>query len=161
MAKIELTPQDEKELAKLMRNGYSKGEALVRMGKATPVYEVVTKPVKRTPANRKPREVDPVKDWLIGFLTTTLEGCVGNDAVKQDVTCVIRDGTKKIDLSINGESYSLTLTKHKKVGWFHTFLRYRLRPGPGRIGPFYRSASQQQFPNTKTNPVDNHPKSQK
>ena len=116
MAKIELTPQDEKELAKLMRNGYSKGEALVRMGKATPVYEVVTKPVKRTPANRKPREVDPVKDWLIGFLTTALEGCVGNSELPQDVTCVLRDGTKKIDLSINGESYSLTLTKHKKVG---------------------------------------------
>ena len=105
MAKIELTPQDEKELAKLMRNGYSKGEALVRMGKATPVYEVVTKPVKRTPANRKPREVDPVKDWLNDFLSTALERRIKNSELPQDVTCVLRDGTKRNDLTSNGDTY--------------------------------------------------------
>ena len=85
-----LTEDDCEKIAKMTRQGKSLGESLVALGKATR------------------------KDWLLRCVAIPLEGCVGNKDMTYDVSCVLRDGTKKIDLTINGESYSLTLTKHKK-----------------------------------------------
>ena len=85
---IELTPKEQDTLTRLMAQGMSKGQALIKMGKAVR-KEVKVEPVKKA---SKPKEVDPVKDWLMRFITVPLEG---------------------IGLTIEGESYTLSLTKHR------------------------------------------------
>ena len=62
---IELTPKEQDTLTRLMAQGMSKGQALIKMGKAVR-KEVKVEPVKKA---SKPKEVDPVKDWLMRFIT--------------------------------------------------------------------------------------------
>lgn len=107
-----LTEDDCDKIAKMTRQGKSLGESLVALGKAT--RKVVDVKADKKPKAQREIKIDPVKDWLIGFVKTALDGCVNNPNIHEKVSCVLRDGTKKIDLTINGESYSLTLTKHKK-----------------------------------------------
>ena len=106
---IELTPKEQDTLTRLMAQGMSKGQALIKMGKAVR-KEVKVEPVKKA---SKPKEVDPVKDWLMRFITVPFAGMVGNQARPSEVSCVVRDGTKSIGLTIEGESYTLSLTKHR------------------------------------------------
>lgn len=108
---FKLTEDDCKKITRLMAQGKSLGESLVALGKATKKFMVVED--KPKPKAKREAKIDPVKDWLIGFVKTALDGCINNPAINEKVSCVLRDGTKKIDLTINGESYSLTLTKHK------------------------------------------------
>lgn len=107
-----LTEDDCEKIAKMTRQGKSLGESLVALGKAT--RKVVDVKADKKPKAQREIKIDPVKDWLLRFVAIPLEGCVGNKDMTYNVSCVLRDGTKKIDLTINGESYSLTLTKHKK-----------------------------------------------
>ena len=106
---IDLTPKEQDTLTRLMAQGMSKGQALIKMGKAVR-KEVKVEPVKKA---SKPKEVDPVKDWLMRFITVPLEGMVGNQEMPYEVSCVVRDGTKSIGLTIEGESYTLSLTTHR------------------------------------------------
>lgn len=108
---IELNEKEQDTLKKLMAQGMSKGQALIKMGKAVR-KEVKVEKVKKA---SKPKEIDPVKDWLMRFIAIPLEGAVDNKEMPYDVSCVMRDGTKAISLTIDGESYSLTLTKHRPI----------------------------------------------
>lgn len=108
---IELNEKEKNTLTRLMAQGLSKGEALVKMGKATRRVEEV-KPTKKV-TTRKPREVDPVRAWLMGFIAVPLKGCT-KGVTPYTIEDLVSDGSKSIDFTVNGESYSLTLTKHKK-----------------------------------------------
>lgn len=107
---IELNEKEQKTLTRLMAQGLSKGEALIKMGKATRKVE----DIKEVPKAKKERPVDPIKDWFMGCVGVVLNGMVNNAEMPHEVSCVLRDGTKKFDITINGESYTLALTKHKK-----------------------------------------------
>lgn len=111
---FELDEKDCEKMERLMRQGKSLAESLVAIGKATRKVEQIKEPPKTK--GKREVKIDPVKDWLITTLTKELESYIGVESLKDiDITCVLRDGTKKIDMTINGESYSLTLTKKRAV----------------------------------------------
>ena len=107
-----LTEDDCEKIARMMKQGKSLGESLVALGKAN--RKIVDVKDDKKPKTKREVKIDPVKDWLLNFVAIPLKGCVGNKDMIYDVAWVSIDGTKKIDLTVNGESYSLTLTKHKK-----------------------------------------------
>lgn len=107
MAKIELTEKEEKELAKLRRSGLSKGEALIKMGKAVRVIVDVNEEAAKTvkPTKKKERPVDPDKSRLMDLLKDTLES--DKDVLVFYVT------NREIEFKTSDGEYTMTLVKHK------------------------------------------------
>lgn len=110
-----LTETQKKEVKKLMAKGMSMAQAYDKLGLATKVTKVdcaTEKPKKRATTPRE-RKIDPVKAWVINFISIPLKGCK-KGVVDYEITDIVTDGAKTIDFMIDGESYTLTLTKHKK-----------------------------------------------
>ena len=107
MAKIELTEKEERELAKLRRSGLSKGEALIKMGKAVRVMVDVNAEAAKTvkPTKKKERPVDPDKSRLMDLLKGTLES--DEDVLVFYVT------NREIEFKTSDGEYTMTLVKHK------------------------------------------------
>lgn len=106
MAKIELNEKEEKELAKLRRTGLSKGEALIKMGKAVRVMvDVDAEAAKTAKTTKKERPVDPDKSRLMDLLKGVLEN--DEDVLVFDVT------NREIKFKTSDGVYSMTLVKHK------------------------------------------------
>lgn len=105
MAKIVLTPEQEKELAERERKGQFRGDALIEMGLAKRVVVDMEEFNAQKGNVKKGRPVDADKQRIMDLLKA---------AIEQDELCLVTDvSTREIKFRANGVDYTMALTKHK------------------------------------------------